>query len=245
MNTKHNSKLINTNFFSDIESSQINFYLKKFSQYQDSYKSLSWNNKKTQDLRFDSLTKLFDLESRDAFFSVHEIGCGLGHFGEYLKIKFPNVSYSGSDIVNQMIEVCKKKFPSQHFVCTSIIDSIKKLKRIIGGYDYYCLSGTFHTKLDNSIEKWEEFVLKSIRNMFDLAKKGIAFNFLTSYSTFYDKSLYYCDPCVIFNWCMKNLSRFIAIRHDIPLYEFTVFVYKESFIKDKYYEPEFQKYFKR
>jgi hypothetical protein len=225
----------------DIVSSQKKFYLKKFRLYGDNPQSLSWNDKKSQYVRFQMITELFKYE-RSNQFSVHEIGCGLGHFKEFLDQYMESVSYSGSDIVVEFIEIDSKKFPDCSFFVESISNDLDSINPSVKGRDYYCLNGTFHTKEQNSVNEWESFVFKSMKNMFSMAKKGICVNFLTSYSDFYDGNLYYADPKNIFNWCMTNCSRFVSISHDIPLYEFFVYIYKEDFIKEKF--PDFPKYFK-
>ncbi len=75
-----------------------------------------------------------------------------------------------------------------------------------------------------------------------MAKKGIAFNFLKSYSDYYDDKLYYADPKRILNRIIRNYSRFVSISQIILLYEFTVLIYKESFIKSIF--TSYKKYFK-
>lgn len=224
-----------------VEESQKSFYQGKFKKFYDSPKALSWNNKKSQYLRFQKISELFKYENSETF-SVHEIGCGLAHFKEYLDEMKYNCIYSGSDILPEFIESNKKKYPDCYFSTQNINIYYDKIDDKIKGEDYYCLSGTFHTKEDNSVQDWESFVFKSITNMFKMAKKGISFNFLTVYSDFYDEKLYYSDPKIIMEWCIKNLSRFTSISHDIPLYEFFVYVYKDEYIKERF--PDFKKYFR-
>lgn len=224
-----------------IEKTQKAFYLGKFKTFGDDPRSLSWSDKKTQLLRFKRITELFKYENSHSF-SVHEVGCGLAHFKEFLNTLCLNCIYSGSDIIPDFIEHNRRKYPQCDFLVQNIALDYDHIDKTIKGKDYYCISGTFYTKEDNSVKEWETFVFKSLSNMFEMAKKGIAFNFLTSYSNFYDKKLYYADPKKMIDWCLKNLSRFIAIFHDTPLYEFTVVVYKEKFIKEKF--PKYKKYFK-
>jgi hypothetical protein len=64
--------------------------------------------------------------------------------------------------------------------------------------------------------------------MAQLSKKGFAFNILTGYSDPERQraDLYYADPLFFFDYCQKNFSRFVALLHDYPLYEFTILVKK-------------------
>ena len=224
-----------------IEESQENLYLSKFKKFGDDPRSMSWNDKESQYLRFQKISELFKYENNSETFSIHEVGCGLAHFKEFLDNHGYNCIYSGNDISPEFIDQCKNKYPQCHFSVQNIAVDYDQIDDAIKGKDYYCLSGTFHTKEDNSIPDWESFIFKSIENMFKMAKKGISFNFLITHSEFYDKKLYYADPKEIMGWCVKNLSRFISIEHDIPLYEFFVCVYKEGYIKEKF--PDYEKYF--
>jgi|ADurb_H2B_02_Slu_FD_contig_91_151672_length_1374_multi_2_in_0_out_0_1 hypothetical protein len=225
----------------NIESSQRHFYLNKFQKFGDDPKSLSWNDEDSQFLRFMKISELFKYET-ELPFSVHEVGCGLGHFKDYLDKKKWDIIYSGSDIVLEFIEKNREKYPSCTFSHVSIVDDTVLINNEIKGSDYYCLSGTFHTKEDNPTVQWESFIFKSIKNMFQLAKKGICISFLSSYSDYYDPNLYYGDPKTIFDWSVIHCSRYISINHDIPLYEFFVYIYKEEFIKQIF--PEYQRYYK-
>lgn len=224
-----------------IQESQKRLYSSKFQQYNEDPRSLSWNDKKSQELRFKKIIHLLKYQNQKENFSLHEIGCGLGHFYEFLKTTNYSVTYSGSDIIPSFLEACQKKYPGIKFYQQDISADYELIPDVIKKCDYYCLSGTFHTKEDNQTSDWEKFVFKGLNNMFRMANKGICVNFLTSYSEFYDERLYYADPKVIFDWCDQNLSRFISIEHDIPLYEFTVCIFKEQFIKEQF--PGYQKYF--
>lgn len=226
-----------------IADSQKKFYLKKYLKYGDDPRSLSYNDKITQYLRFKKIAELFKYENSEIF-SIHEIGCGLAHFKEFLEGYPASISYSGSDIIEEFIKLDGEKFPDCSFYINDISQPIESIHPAIKWKDYYCLSGTFNPKEDSSIDEWESFIFKSMKNMFNMARKGMCVNFITSYSEFFDNKIYYADPKIIFNWCIKNCSRFVAISQDSPLYEFFVYVYKEEFIRQVFSEPEFTKYFK-
>ena len=224
----------------NLEESQKNLYLGKFEIHGDSPKALSWNDKKSQHLRFQRLSELFRYEKDSETSSVHEIGCGLAHFKDFLDKSKHSCIYSGSDIIPEFIEHCESKHPQCQFSIQNIATDYDQILDTVKGKDYYCLNGTFYTKEDNSVADWESFIFRSIANMFKMARKGIAFNFLTVYSQFYDEKLYYADPKEIMDWCIKNLSRFVLIEHDIPLYEFFVCVYREEYVKERF--PDYERY---
>jgi len=40
-------------------------------------------------------------------------------------------------------------------------------------------------------------------------------------------NLYYGDPFLFFDYCKRNISRYVSLLHDYPLYEWTIIVRKE------------------
>ena len=63
--------------------------------------------------------------------------------------------------------------------------------------------------------------------MFALADKAIAVNMMTNYVDYRDKYLFYYSPEEMFRFA-KSLSRNVVLRHDYPLYEFSLFIYKKA-----------------
>jgi hypothetical protein len=94
--------------------------------------------------------------------------------------------------------------------------------------DYTLASGIFNVKLQNSIRKWEDYILNVLKRIDELSEKGFSFNLLTQYSDAerMRPELYYADPCYLFDYCKRHFSRNIAILHDYNLYEFTIIVRK-------------------
>ena len=94
--------------------------------------------------------------------------------------------------------------------------------------DYSIASGIFNIKLHHTQEEWTRYVLHTLGIMNQLARKGISFNLLTSYSDpeFMRPDLYYADPCFYFDYCKRHFSKNIALLHDYELYDFTILVRK-------------------
>ncbi len=223
-----------------IEESQRAFYLSKFLKYGDDPRSLSWNDRDSQYLRFRRISGLFKYEDGRPF-SVHEVGCGLGHFKDFLDEAGVPCEYSGSDIVPEFIERDRKRYPESGFYVQSISDDYELIDERVRGKDYYCLCGTFNPIGGTPAGGWEQFIRKSMGNMFRMARKGICVSFLTSYSDYYDGALYYADPKWALDYSIRHLSRFVSIAHDLPLFEFFVYVYKKEFIRSLF--PGYSKYF--
>ena len=195
----------------------INYYNKKVKEYGPVSKGVDWNGKESQYLRFDILSNVFEEKSD---FSLLDYGCGYGEFLNYLdKNHYKNISYTGFDLSNEMITRAKLKFPNNYFT-NKILHNLT--------YDYTILSGTLHIKLDNSKDKWEKHIIKTLNHLNQISKKGFAFNLLTSYSNkeYMKDYLYYASPEEIFKYCKLNFSKNVLLDHSYNLYEFTVFVKK-------------------
>ena len=79
--------------------------------------------------------------------------------------------------------------------------------------------------------------------MFDLSTKAISFNFLNVQSAQYmHPDMYYEHPSEILEYCLSNLSRFSVVNQSYPLYEFTVTVFKEPFVKSQISDPSLSRF---
>ncbi|MGH8728018.1 MAG: class I SAM-dependent methyltransferase, partial [Burkholderiales bacterium] len=83
------------------------------------------------------LTRVFGNEK--GRFSVHEIGCALGHFGLFLQERCPNAVFSGSDIIEPFVETCRTRFPDADFFQRDITQKLPDER-----YDFVVTCGLFH-----------------------------------------------------------------------------------------------------
>ena len=177
-------------------------------------KSVGWGTKEKQDLRFEKLMGV--VLDRNSKFSINELGCGYGELIKYCATQKMQVSeYFGYDLSAEMIDAAEK------YIGASNVNLFQsgKLNTIA---DYTIASGIFNVKFEEQRNNWEEYVLDSIKHMYDNSTKGISFNFLTKYVDWEQDNLYYADPLFIFDFCKKNLSKKVNLIHDYDLYEFTV-----------------------
>ena len=218
--------------------SQEKIYLDLYEHNKGTPMAVSSESQAHKSLRF---TQISDLFKNDDNFSVHDIGMGLADFYKFLSDKFPekNISYSGSDILKEFVDESKAKYPYCEFYSRDIAEEVFPDR-----YDYLIMSGIFHQRRDSSIPAWEGFYQQIITNAFEMCTKGIAFNFISPFVDFYQTQVYYCNIYKLITFIPDKLSRFFSIRHNYALFEFTVFVYKEGYIKKQYPQAEFGKYFK-
>ena len=215
--------------------SQRMIYDAQFKEHGDSPESTHNQLIEIQNLRFERLLANIDIKNSS---SIHDIGCGICDLHQFLKSCKSNLIYSGTDIVPAMKELVKSKYPEVEYHLRDIIeDNIKDT------YDFVVLSGTFNLPGNINHEEWKIFTRRMILSMFKMAKKGIAFNFLTKKADFYDSNMFYESVEDIFEFCTKNMSRYINIDHSYPLFEFSCTVLKSNSIKERYSQTTLNKYF--
>ena len=202
----------------------------------DSPKSTHNQLVEIQNLRFERLLANLELTYKG---NIHDIGCGICDMYQYLKDNKSNLIYSGTDIVPAMKELVSKKYPDIAYSIRNIID-----ENIEETYDYVVLSGTFNLPGDIDHQDWKVFTRKMILSMYSIAKRGIAFNFLTKKSDYYNDEMYYESMEDILDFCVTNLSRHVYIDHAYPLFEFSCTVLKPDIVQERYNNKTFNKYFK-
>ncbi|MDC0933353.1 class I SAM-dependent methyltransferase [Arcobacteraceae bacterium] len=140
------------------------FYSQSIKEHGISAEGVRWNNKYSQYKRFEAITKRIKKEIHTS--TILDVGCGFGEYIEYLKInnKTP-YKYIGIDCEQDMINICKKRFPNEEF---HLIDV---LKDDIPYSDYTVCSGALSILKYNQVE---QFIATSFKH----SKKGFIFNSL-------------------------------------------------------------------
>jgi SAM-dependent methyltransferase len=208
-----------TAMFREIKTVCRDYYESKLEQYGDSPRGVDWADTDSQRLRFQILCEVDNLEGK----KVHDVGCGLGHLVDFLADNGVHCEYVGSDISPRMIKQAKLRLPEAQFHIADILDNNTPAWMKA---DYVITSGLFNVKADNDRQAWQQFVEAMVRHMFSLARRGIAFNMMTSYVDYEDSHLFYLSPAEMLDFCICNLGRRVVIRHDYPLWEYTVYVYR-------------------
>ena len=190
----------------------IKVFAEAFQKYGDDVRSCLWGTRQTE--RWEELTNVAQLYGA----SVLEIGCGIGSFYEYcIQDKgMKHMAYKGIDLVPDMIDLAKQKYPAAEFEMCNILE--QKLEK---AYDYVILCGVF-----NIATKTEEME-KILSEAFLYCKKGMAFNFISTYVNFKSEDMSYHNPQEIFTFCVEKLSRKVKMNHHYNKCDVSMFVYKE------------------
>jgi SAM-dependent methyltransferase len=205
--------------FSTILEGVGRYYSEKIQTYGATPKGVDWNSSESQALRFEQLLKVVDTSR---WFSVNDYGCGYGGLAGYVANKGYEFAYRGFDISARMIAEAEAIYA--HDERYHFFSDESDLTR----GDYTLASGIFNVKLDIKDEDWERYVLHTLGKLCDLSELGFAFNILTRYSDaeYMRRDLFYADPLSLFDYCKRHFSKYVALLHDYPLFEFTILVRK-------------------
>lgn len=194
-------------------------YNERLSALGETAEALGWRNTAQQHLRFRILAEMGDCSNRD----VLDVGCGFGDLLDYLEAAGAHgVRYTGTDLNPALIEIARQRHPGADFRTTT------ELAQFAGeSQDYVFLSGLFNFRIaDNTA-----FMHETVRQSFRIARRGVAFNLLGSYVDFKEEHLFYHREEDVFAFA-KSLTRFVTLRADYPLYEFTIYLHKpEAIVK--------------
>lgn len=195
---------------------EINRYFNDlYNEHGNSNKSVGYS-KEGHKARFDVLSGLLDLNNK----SILEVGCGLGHYLQYLQKKYKKFKYTGFDINENFIKECWKKYPKYDFELRNIIE--KPVKE--NTYDAVYFVGGFNYSF---IKNPEMMTKKMLKAMFIASRKVCA---ISMTSIYVDKEyklpyMHYYDPCEIFTYA-KTLTKKVSLYHNYLPHDFTIVLYK-------------------
>ncbi|MFN7976742.1 MAG: class I SAM-dependent methyltransferase [Vicinamibacterales bacterium] len=197
------------------------YYADRLREFGATARGVDWNSAESQALRFAQLLHVLPAGA-DASTSLLDLGCGYGALLDTLRARGSAVSYRGYDISADMIAAAT----ARHGHDTAARFSTELAA--FGPSDVAVASGVFNVKLDTPVDTWHDYVWATIDTLHAVSTRGFAFNMLSTYSDPDRRkaSLYYADPCAVFDRCKRTFSTQVALLHDTPLFEFTIVVRK-------------------
>ena len=190
-------------------------YQERLRQHGASGAALATGTPERQEIRFGVLAGVGELDGA----RVLDLGCGLGDFYQFLLTRGVRPRYTGYDITPGFIEHAKARFPEAHFEVRDVqVDGIPEK------FDYVVSSQTFNNRLAH--EDNQTLMQDILRIGYEASEKGVAIDMFTSYVDFREDRLFYYSPEEIFRFS-KTLTKRVLLRHDYPLFEFTVYLYRD------------------
>ena len=206
----------------DVTATLHDYYAKCFAEHGASPRGVDWHNWQSLTLHYDKMLAVIEPELVGERISLLDVGCGYGGLLDHAERKGISMDYTGIDIVPAMIDHGRKHHPQASLATASVFEFDPGRS-----FDYVVCNGALTEKLDVSIMVFDEFVRRAVRRMFELSRRGIAFNLMTTHVNFTAPNLFYKNPLEMIGFCTTELSRKFKIDHAYPHYDYTMYVYRE------------------
>ena len=202
----------------------IGHYEDCLAKYGDTHLGVDWPDLLDAERRYRVMLEVVREENRMGL-TLLDFGCGASHLYPYmLKSQYDALKYHGLDASLAFCELSRSKYPLNDYICADVLQAPERL----GEFDYVVMNGVFTEKRELSFEEMFEYLKSVLRVVFPKVRCGLAFNVMSKAVDWERDDLFHlpADPLIAF--LTKELSRHFVLRNDYGLYEYTVYVYKET-----------------
>jgi SAM-dependent methyltransferase len=199
----------------------IQHYEECLEKYGDTHQGVDWPKKEDVDIRYQVMLDL--VKDKGGECTLLDFGCGTAHLYEYIKENKRGFKYSGLDLSEKFITVCRKKYPDLEFYAVDILEDSGRMPE----FDYIVMNGVFTEKRELSYEEMLLYFKEMISAVFKKTRKGLAFNVMSKHVDWERDDLFHLPFDELASFLTKDISRNFVIKNDYGLFEYTVYIYKE------------------
>jgi SAM-dependent methyltransferase len=157
--------------------------------------------------------------------SLLDFGCGASHLLEYIRAQgLDGITYSGLDLSEKYLELSRRKFPEVEYHQVDLVDPSTSIPE----YDFIVLNGLFNYRGEATREAMWDYMRALLRRAWPNARRGMAFNVMSKYVDWEREDLFFLPFDTLAAFVAGEFGRSFVIRHDYGLFEYTVYVYRES-----------------
>ncbi len=199
--------------------STVDLFESLLAAHGDSPRALDWSVE-GQRKRFGVLWEMGLFYGR-----VLDVGCGLGHFYDYLRHAGFSGSYVGVDFSTVMIQAAQRRLtpaaeyaaPSAHFkVLNALTDELPEA-------DFVVSSGLLNVQQGDNFAAMKLLLAKC----FNASRVGCAVNMLSTSPPSRRIGRYYYNPSQMLDIAFA-LTPFVTLRHDYRDNDFTLYLYRRE-----------------
>ncbi|MBL6928043.1 MAG: class I SAM-dependent methyltransferase [Rhodospirillales bacterium] len=197
-------------------------YTLRLRECGSSPRGVYWKTLEGQYLRFEVLLGVVDLRDDKGGITINDLGCGYGAFFDYLADRpvMRGSRFIGYDICDEMLLEAKARIKDARATFTQSMIATEVA-------DYSFVSGSYNMKLDQHDRDWSAYVEGSLRQLWSMTRKGLAFNMLCRRTKNRKESdLYYADWQEFRDFCTQELSPQVTVMRNYPLDEWTIYVHR-------------------
>lgn len=199
----------------------IKHYESCLEKHGDTHLGVDWPKEEDVYKRYMIMLDVIQFNKDENPVSLLDFGCGTAHLYDFIqKSGYDKIEYSGLDISEKFISVCKQKYPEKHFYCGDILDN----RFNTGAFDYVVMNGVFTEKRGLSFDEMWEYFTALIFEIYSIANKGIAFNLMSKQVDWERDDLFHVPLDLLAEFLCKKLTRNFVVRNDYGLFEYTVYL---------------------
>jgi len=199
----------------------VSHYEKCLAQHGDTHLGVDWPNPAHADIRYQVMLDVIREDTPRV--SLLDCGCGASHLYDYIQRKqLSSVAYTGLDISDKFIALCRAKYPSVRYYCMDVLTEGDSLP----AFDYVVMNGVFTEKQSLSYEVMLQYFFQLLERVYEKTRVGLAFNVMSSHVDWERDDLFHLPIDTMAAFVTKELSRDFIVRNDYGLYEYTTYVYR-------------------
>ena len=193
-------------------------YRWQFRRFGATPQGVYWRNKAGQQARFEALALVFDETDKRGGVTVNDLGCGYGALFAFLddRPELRGGTYTGYDLCADLVGEAKARNPDSRAAFVHATEATLPA-------DYGFASGTFNLHENADEDAWLAYVQDSLRQLWAMSAKGMAFNMLNRDRAPARGDLFYADPTQ-FRAFAEQLSPDVRWIDNAPLPDWTIVI---------------------
>jgi SAM-dependent methyltransferase len=195
-------------------------YAETFERHGPTTQGVDWGTDRSRAvLRLDKMLAVMGREP-EAGASLLDVGCGYGDLLTHALSRSLSIDYVGIDVAENMIQWATGNVVGGKFVRGYVL-----VHRFADVFDYVVCNGILTQKLQVPGLEMDNYARRLVRRLFQLCRRGMAFNVMTTKVNYFANHLYYRNPAELLSWCISEITPHVRLDHAYPLYEFTMYLY--------------------
>ncbi len=191
-------------------------------KHGDSHLGVDWPKPQDVEKRYEAMLGVIRPDAGREV-SLLDLGCGAAHLYDYMRKKcLTHVRYSGLDLSEKFVRLCREKHPGLDFYCGDVLHDDLKLP----AFDYVVMNGVFTEKRELSFEEMLAYFQAFLKRVFAFTRVGLAFNVMSKQVDWERDDLFHLPLDTLAFFLTRELTRNFVIRNDYGLYEYTTYVYR-------------------
>jgi SAM-dependent methyltransferase len=200
----------------------VEHYESCLAKYGDTHLGVDWPKAQDAETRYRIMLELIS-SPRPPVVKLLDFGCGASHLYEHIvAIGVTGIEYTGLDLSPKFVELSRKKFPKNHYICADILEEPDS----VPASEYIVMNGVFTEKRGLTFDEMLAYFERTLIAVFAKAQRGIAFNVMSKHVDWERGDLFHLPFDTLTGLLTRLLTRNFVIRNDYGLYEYTTYVYR-------------------